>query len=295
MTQPPDGRDPNVPDPAPRPIEPPGGEAPTQAWTPENTTFGAPPTPPTPPEPPAPTAPTGPIVSAAPTPGPTVAWNAPAPSPAVGAPGLTWSDTPSRFVAYVADGFLVALMAAIVASIVGVGIAGTRSDTAMFSQSNGVFYAVSALIGAAYYILSWSGGRRGTPGQRMFNIQVGNAFDGRALTTTQAVKRWVGLGGFFGFLAVVPSDTVLGAVYVLEFVWYVVLLITTVTSPTKQGLHDRFANSAVVRPARAGYRAAMACVIIVILLFLLAIVSIVALIFLGGQVSRILSTVGESV
>ena len=45
MTQPPDERDPNAPEPAPPPIEPPGPEAPTQAWTPENTTFGAPPTP----------------------------------------------------------------------------------------------------------------------------------------------------------------------------------------------------------------------------------------------------------
>ncbi len=287
MTQPPDERDPNAPEPAPPPIEPPGGEAPTQAWTPENTTFGAPPSPP----------PTSPILSADPTPepGPTVAWSAPAPAPAVGAPGLTWADTPTRFVAYIIDGFLVGLIAIIVVSILGVALAGTGSDPVTSTQTGGLFYALSALIGAAYYILSWSGGRRATPAQRLFNIQVGNAFDGQALTTTQAVKRWAGLGGFLGMFSIVPSDTVLGAVYIIEFVWYIVLLISTVTSPTKQGLHDKFANSAVVRPAGAGTSAAMACLIIVILLFVLALVSIVALIFLGGQVSRILSTVGQSV
>lgn len=285
MTQPPDERDPNAPEPATPPSQPPGGEAPTQAWTPENTTFGAPPAPP----------PTSPILSADPTPspGPTVAWSAPAPAPEVGAPGLTWADTPTRFVAYVIDSFVVAFMAGIVGSILGVELAGTQADPLLTAQSNGVFYALSAGIGAAYFILSWSGGRRATLGQRLFNIQVGNAFDGRALTTSQAVKRWAGLGGFLGLLSIVPSDAVIGAVNLIQFVWVIVLLISTVTSPTKQGLHDRFANSAVVRPTGAGTSAAMACLVIVILLFVLAIVSIVALIFLGGQVSAILSTVGE--
>jgi hypothetical protein len=30
--------------------------------------------------------------------------------------------------------------------------------------------------------------------------------------------------------------------------WSIVLLVTTAVSPTKQGLHDRFANSAIVQP-----------------------------------------------
>jgi hypothetical protein len=75
----------------------------------------------------------------------------------------------------------------------------------------------------------------------------------------------------------------------------IVLLVSTVMSPTKQGLHDRFANSAVVRPAGAGSGIAMACLVIVIALFVLAILSIVALIFVGGQVSTILSDIGNSV
>jgi uncharacterized RDD family membrane protein YckC len=291
MTQPPDGRDPDTPEPAPPPIEPPAGEAPSQAWTPENTTFGAPPTPPTQP------APTSPILSADPTPAPApaVAWTSPAPAPAVGAPGLTWADTPTRFVAYVIDSILVAFMAGIVVSILGVGLAETQSGPVTSAQSSGLVYVLSAVVGAAYYILSWSGGRRATPAQRLFNIQVGNAFDGRPLTTTQAVKRWVGLGGFLGLLSIVPSDAVLGAVNLVSFVWTIALLISTVTSPTKQGLHDKFANSAVVRPLGAGTSAAMACLVIVIGLLVLGLLSIVALIFLGGQVSAILSSVGQSV
>ena len=81
----------------------------------------------------------------------------------------------------------------------------------------------------------------------------------------------------------------------LLFVWAIVLLITTATSPTKQGLHDKLANSAVVRPVSAGNGWVIACLVIVAALVLIPLLAIVALIFLGGQVSTILSTVGESV
>ena len=87
--------------------------------------------------------------------------------------------------------------------------------------------------------------------------------------------------------AIVPS--VASLANLVDFVWVIVLLVTTVQSPTKQGLHDRFANSAVVRPkdaSRGGW--AMACLVIVLVLMAIALVSVVALIFLSTQVSGIL-------
>jgi len=77
--------------------------------------------------------------------------------------------------------------------------------------------------------------------------------------------------------------------------WTLALLVTTVASPTKQGLHDRFAGTAIVRPVGPGNGLAYACLAIVLIVPLLAIISIIALIFLGGQVSDILSAVGESI
>ncbi len=73
-----------------------------------------------------------------------------------------------------------------------------------------------------------------------------------------------------------------------------ILLVTTASHPQKMGLHDRFANTAMVRPANAGNAAGIVigCLLIIIAVALL---SIVALIFLGSQVSAILSEVGESV
>jgi uncharacterized RDD family membrane protein YckC len=278
MTLPPDEGDPVLPGPA---SEPASGEAPTQAWAPAPPAAEAPPA-------------ASPIISADPATGaaPAVAWASPTAQPRVVAPGLTWADTASRFVAYVLDSILITFVSGILLTLLGFRQGtGTTAD----NQATALLAVLSAALGAAYFILSWSGGRRATPGQRLFNIQVGNAFDGRALTTTQAVKRWLGLGSFLGIFALVPGAAVYGAVNLVQFIWAIVLLISTTTSPTKQGLHDRFANSAVVRPVGASTGLAAACLVLVIALLVLALVSIVALIFLGGQVSAILSAVGESV
>jgi uncharacterized RDD family membrane protein YckC len=275
MTQPPDERDPQRPDSSPSADQPPSGEAPTQAWS----------------TPPAPeTASSDPAT----TPAPTVAWAAPTLAVQEVAPGLTWADIPSRFVAYVIDTFIVAFTGGVIIGVLGVG-SSVPGQLDRDPTGGGLLSIVSTLVGAAYFIVSWSGGRRATLGQRVFKIQVGNAFDGRPLAATQAFKRWIGLGSVLGLLAVIPSVSLYGVASLAELVWTVVLLISTSTSPTKQGLHDRFANSAVVRPIGASTGLATTCLVIVIGLFVIALLSIIALIFLGGQVSAILSAVGESI
>jgi uncharacterized RDD family membrane protein YckC len=298
MTQPPGERDPNAADGVPPAGQPPA-EVPTQAWAPPpSPADAAPPAADAAPLPPPAAASPNVLASQAPAPppGPAVTWSPPAVAavPEV-APGLTWASTGSRFVAYIIDLFLIGILAGIVAAILGVGQSVSSPGQPVGAQASPYFYAINAAIGGVYFILSWSGGRRATLGQRLLNIQVGNAFDGQALTTNQAVKRWIGLGSFLGLLSVIPSPAVLGAVNLLEFIWSIVLLVTTATSPTKQGLHDRFANSALVRPIGASNGVATACLVIVIGLLVLAVLSIVALIFIGGQVSTILSTVGDSV
>ena len=296
MTLPPDERDPTAggPPSAPEPVP---AEAPTQAWAPAPPSEPAPaPLVPDPPPQPA----TNPIISADPAsapaaggvaPGAAVAWATPKQVQDVGAPGLTWADTPSRLVAYILNSFVVAFVAGIVVTVLQIGGPAGTTNT----QSSQAISVLTTLLGAAYFIASWSGGRRATPAQRLFNIQVGNAFDGHALTSTQAAKRWLGTGSFLALFGLLPASSIFGLLNLLQLVWVVVLLVSTVMSPTKQGLHDRFANSAVVRPIGASSGLAVACLVLVIGLLLLAILSIVALIFLGGQVSTILSEVGTSV
>jgi uncharacterized RDD family membrane protein YckC len=241
---------------------------------------------------PPPAAPDSPS-SGAPLP-PSVGWAAPVAARQEVAPGLVLSDTPSRFVAYVIDLVILGLVTSIIAEPLGwvtpMDAAGPQGDEVFLTTE---YTILASLIGALYFIASWSGGRRATLGQRLFRIQVGNAFDGRPLTLSQAVRRWLGIGDWLNLLGVTVAVGLLSSGLLL--IWTIVLLITTATSPTKQGLHDKFANSAVVRPADAGTGLAYACLAIVVILVVVSIVSIVALIALGSQVSTILSQVGESI
>jgi hypothetical protein len=122
---------------------------------------------------------------------------------------------------------------------------------------------------------------------------VGNAADGVKLRADQAVKRWLAYGTWLGVMGLIP--VVGGIVGLGQMAWTLVLLITTASSPTKQGLHDKFAGSAVVRPATAGNGLAITCLIIALIVPILVIFSLISLILLGTQVSSILSAVGDSI
>ena len=190
------------------------------------------------------------------------------------APGLVFSDTASRFVAYLVDGFLVAIIASLLAEPFGWNAMSNAPAAQpipieqLLLTTEYTFLAI--LVSAGYFVAFWSGGRRATPGQRIFDIQVGNAFDGQPLTTEQAVRRWLGYGEFLRLFAFTPQFVLVSGG--LSLVWSIALLVSTTTSPTKQGLHDRFANTAVVRPAPASSGLAYGCLLAPVVIALLAIV-----------------------
>jgi len=296
--RPPDGSEP--PDPQP-PAEPPPPE-PTVAWDPTPPSTQAPtpdawgPPPDRSTQPP----PTSSILSADPLftegvaggPGPEVAWAAPPSAREVpGAPGLVFAGVSTRFVAYFMDSVLLALPAIVVSTLRPVPQATTFDE---------VFYAdpVTTILltglGFVYFVGFWTGGGRATPGMRMMKLQVGSAFEGRTLTLTQAVTRWALLGQPLALVSLIPPIAVVASL--LSLVWTIILLVSTAASPTKQGIHDRVAGSAVVQPAGAGSSgAALACLVVAVILLGLALLSFVALILLGSQVSSILEQVGESI
>jgi uncharacterized RDD family membrane protein YckC len=201
------------------------------------------------------------------TPPPASGWAAaPAPTPIPGHAGLFYADVPNRIIAIIIDAIIVGIIGLIISlvlfSIIGPAtevktindpnsILGVRLET----STNWVPTIVSALFGlalsAGYYIYTWTA-MRGTIGQKALGMQVGNAADGASLTMEQAIKRWLALGGVFAlaqFLNPLPGLGILIAL--ASFVWVIALLYTTATSPTKQGLHDRYAGSVVVKAARA--------------------------------------------
>lgn len=185
------------------------------------------------------------------------------------APGLAFADTTSRVVAYIADLLILGVAIAIVAAILGLTTTAITDRTSVTTVGGPARAIVYVLLDLAYFVVSWTGGRRATMGQRLFNIQVGNAFDGRALTLEQAIRRWLGLGSVIGLLGIVPS--LVSASVFGTLIWSIVLLITTSNSPTKQGLHDRFANTALVRPVGASNGPAKACLVTFVVLLVLSV------------------------
>ncbi len=211
-----------------------------------------------------------------------------------GAPGLAFADVSSRLIAFVIDAFIVSIASAILVIALGFGERISTATSTSVWISGWTTDVAFALLGSAYFIFFWTGGRRATIGQRAFDIQVGNAFDGRPLTLGQAVRRWLGLGSVLGLLAIVPA--LRGYDALTQLVWVLVLLATVSRSPTKQGLHDRFARSALVRPASRGSGgAAMTCLVVVIVLGVLFVAAIAALIYLGSQVDPLTAPPGTRI
>ena len=167
-------------------------------------------------------------------------------------PGLVFADTPSRVAAYVLDSFLLSALVSIPPALLGFYDYSYTGGAYPEPISRASFVGLtifSFAMSAAYFLWFWTGGRRATPGQRVFGIQLGNAFDGRPLTMTQAIERWLAMGWWATLLILLPFLALAIASYAVFAVWWVVLVISIIISLTKQGIHDRFSRSALVRPA----------------------------------------------
>jgi uncharacterized RDD family membrane protein YckC len=217
-----------------------------------------------------------------------------------GAPGLVYAGAIPRAAAYIVDSLILSIISGIAAAPFAATTAVTAldpnnpfGDMSALTMRSGEATLIALVIEAVYFIFLWSSGGRATLGMRLFGLQVGNAANGNKLEVAQAGRRWLAYGSWIGLAAFLPGVGL--ALGFVQTVWTLVLLYTTATSPTKQGLHDRFAGTAVVRSATAGNGGALACLVVALIIPLLAIVSLVALIGLGGQVSSILSAVGDSV
>jgi hypothetical protein len=77
----------------------------------------------------------------------------------------------------------------------------------------------------------------------------------------------------------------------------VIVFLTTVTNERRQGLHDRFAGSLVIRSATSGDSAtAVGCLVLALLVIGFVIVlTAAALVALGPQLEELMSRIGESI
>jgi uncharacterized RDD family membrane protein YckC len=212
--------------------------------------------------PPAGTPPAGPPPASPPPASGLPSWTSQLTStaPVAGPAGLYYADVPNRAIAYIIDAIILGIINVIVGALLGaIGLnsftvdpnATTISGLLNYNPIVGLIQAVIfAAISGAYFVYLWTT-RRGSVGQTLLGMQVGNASDGKTLTTEQAIKRWLALGAPFGIAQALNPLPGLGILIGLAaFIWFIALLVTTAQSPTKQGLHDQYAGTVVVKAGR---------------------------------------------
>jgi uncharacterized RDD family membrane protein YckC len=188
-------------------------------------------------------------------PAPTTQW-APPPAPTQAGPaGFVYADVPNRAIAYILDAILIGIINVIAfAVLAGIGLSIVTGDLANGFEYNYVAGLILGLVGllisAAYFIYTWTA-MRGTLGMKVLGMQVGNAGDGKTLTLNQGIRRWAIIAAPSVIAQALNQLPAIGPLLGLAaFVWFLFLLYTTWKSPTKQGYHDIFANSMVVKATR---------------------------------------------
>ena len=169
-----------------------------------------------------------------------------------GAPDLVFAGPAARLVACIIDAAVLFLL-----GVIAVSVATVLTHDPNAAAANYIV-ATSVLLSLPFALYFWTGGHRGTPGQRLLAIQVGSGVAG-------------------GLSAVIPA--LLGPVVLAVAGWSVVLLVTVFLSPTRQGLHDRIAGTAVVRARDASNRLVVGGLIVIVagpVLLLLLFVSLLS-------------------
>jgi uncharacterized RDD family membrane protein YckC len=176
-----------------------------------------------------------------------------APTPSAPTSGLVYADVPNRVIAIIIDFFILAVIFVIVGIVLAaVGLATGAIGTSGSSSAVGsiVGAIIGLVVGGGYFVYTWTS-MRATVGMRLLGMQVGNAGDGKTLTTDQAVRRYLALAGPGVIANFFSGFPVIGALLsLLSLGWVIYLLYTTANSPTKQGWHDVFANTQVVKAAK---------------------------------------------
>jgi uncharacterized RDD family membrane protein YckC len=172
-----------------------------------------------------------------------------------GPAGLLFADVPNRIMALVIDiivlsvaGFLLAwFLGGLVTEQGRIDSAGGDLDVAAF----GVVLVLQLLISFGYFGAFWTV-VGATLGMGLLGLRVGDEGDGRLISWRQSAVRWLLLGipALLASLAVYVPNTIGLILGGLGLLWLLLLLYTMAQSPAKQGLHDRYAHTIVIRARR---------------------------------------------
>ncbi len=281
--------------------------APLDVPTPTPPDGGPPPTTEAAPPPPSP------IISASPavppdaggpaTPAaPVVGWETPGPAAvAPGREGYVVAGMGARLVAYFIDSVLVSIIPTILTFLVvdyaGMFRQAIEASTNPATPTSFVFAVTPqlilvTLIGVAvqflYFVGFWTSGARATPGMRGLKMQLVDAPTGGTLSLSAATKRFIALGFPLSLLILIPA--LQSAAGIAQFALQLFLFFTAITNDRRQGLHDKWANSLVIRSTTSGDGATLAgCLLLIVLAVGFAIIlSATALVALGPELEELI-------
>lgn len=174
-----------------------------------------------------------------------------APTPVATAPAtpaapadFVYADVPNRAIAYIIDAIVLFVALIVIGAILG--MVGLNVATTVGALVLGV---VGLGVSLGYFVYTWTK-MRATIGMKALSMQVGNAVDGATLTQDQAIRRWLAISAPGILAQAFQPIAVIGIVLsLMALAWFIFLVYTTAKSPTKQGWHDVFANTMVVKAA----------------------------------------------
>lgn len=240
-------------------------------------------TPPTDPPIPAPPAATGPLLSSAPS-TPVVGWQQAPAAEAAPVEGFViagpWARLVAWFLDQVATAYVPSLLfvfvldwKALIDAIVeqSRNPESTQSFVMPFSAGYGIVTVILVGISYLYFVGFWTGPGRATPGMRVMQMQVTDQHLGATMTIGQATRRWFAMGVWLALLALLGAVGSLAGI--VQPLLYIALFLSVIVNARRQGIHDKFAQSIVIRQRASGDGAvAKGCGLLVALAIVLGIV-----------------------
>ena len=216
-------------------------------------------------------------------------------------PGYVAGSIGGRFVAWLIDGLLSSLIPGAlflfvfdwagffrnVLDRIQVDASGRVIPTAGYAYTIPItldvilLYLILVAVQFLYFVGFWTSRWQATPGMIGLKMRVVDANTGAGLTILQATKRWIAMGWWLGLLALVPALQSAGSL--AQFAVNLFLFFSIVTNDRKQGLHDKFAGSQVIRSSTSGDGATLlGCLVYVVMVIAITIVAGVALFAIAG-------------
>ena len=172
-----------------------------------------------------------------------------------GPAGHYLADVPNRIMALIIDiivlsviGFMLAwLFGGLITAPGAIGASGSELDMSAFL----VVLLLQLVISLGYFGASWTL-LSATAGMRLLGLRIGGEADGGPIGARRATTRWLILGipALLASMAVYVPNIIGVILSALGAAWLLLLLYTVAQSSTKQGLHDRFAHTILVKARR---------------------------------------------